>query len=69
MARAIGTVIFADGADTTNRLTGGTGTFESSSQGCTWDGTSGGNQFDIVPGGFGETEYAPDLGCGRCRQW
>ena len=56
VARATTTAAFINGADTTNRLTGGTGTFESSSQGCTTDGTSGGNQFDIVASGFGETE-------------
>lgn len=59
--RAVTPSCWADAANTTNRLTGGTGTFESSSQGCTADGVSGGTAFDIVSNGFGETECAMQL--------
>lgn len=59
--RAVTPTCWADAAHTTNRLTGGTGTFEASSQGCTADGISGGTAFDIVSNGFGETECAMQL--------
>src|SRR3990167_2033889 len=41
VVRAVTTTVFANAANTTKRLSG-TGTFESSSQGCTHDGVSGG---------------------------
>lgn len=59
--RAVTPTCWANAANTTNRLTGGTGTFEASSQGCTADGISGGTAFDIVSNGFGETECAMQL--------
>jgi hypothetical protein len=59
--RAVTPTCWANAANTTNRLTGGTGTFEASSQGCTVDGISGGTAFDIVSNGFGETECAIQL--------
>jgi hypothetical protein len=55
IVRAVATVAFANGDNTTKRLSG-TGTFESSSAGCTEDGVSGGTAFDIVSNGNGETE-------------
>lgn len=45
--------VYANNANTTKRLTG-TGTFESSSQGCTTDGTFGGTAMDIVASGNAE---------------
>lgn len=55
VARAVTTAVFANAANTTKRLSG-TGTYESSSQGCTHDGISGGAQMDIVASGNAETE-------------
>lgn len=51
-------VVLTNGGNCTNRLTGGTGTFESSAAGQTTDGTSGGTACDIVANGFTETECA-----------
>lgn len=64
IVKAVTPVCWADGANTTQRLTGGTGTFESSSAGCTADGISGGAAFDIVANGNGETECAMQLSTG-----
>jgi hypothetical protein len=58
--KAVTPVCWANAANTTKRLSG-TGTFESSSQGCTTDGIAGGAQFDIVSIGNGETECALQL--------
>lgn len=58
--KAVTTSVFANAANTTKRLSG-TGTFESSSQGCTHDGISGGTAFDIVASGNGETECSLQL--------
>lgn len=58
--RAVTPSCWADGANTTKRLSG-TGTFEASSAGCTADGISGGTAFDIVANGNGETECAMQL--------
>ena len=58
IARAVTVAVFTEAANCTNRLTGGTGTFESSAAGCTLDGVSGGNNCDIVSNGFTETECA-----------
>ena len=54
IVKAVTPTTFANAAHTTKRLSG-TGTFESSSQGCTTDGIAGGAQFDIVASGNGET--------------
>lgn len=58
--RAVSTTVFTNAQNTTSRL-GGSGTFESSSQGCTHDGLSGGTAFDIVTNGRGETVCALQL--------
>lgn len=58
--RAVTTSVFSNAANTTQRLSG-TGTFETSSQGCTHDGISGGTAFDIVSNGNGETECSMQL--------
>lgn len=58
--KAVTTTVFANADNTTKRLSG-TGTFESSSQGCTHDGISGGTAFDIVANGNGETECSLQL--------
>src|SRR3990167_1454031 len=55
--KAVASVAFTNGQDATQRL-GGTGTFESSGDGCTEDGLSGGAQNDIVASGCSETECA-----------
>lgn len=60
VARAVTPVCWANGANTTKRLSG-TGTFATSSAGCTADGISGGASFDIVASGNGETECALQL--------
>ncbi len=57
IVKAVTTAVFANAANTTKRLSG-TGTFESSSQGCTTDGLSGGAQNDIAASGNSETECA-----------
>src|SRR3990167_3375021 len=57
IVKAVTTTVFANGADLTKRLTG-TGTFESSGDGGTHDGLSGGAQNDIVASGNSETECA-----------
>jgi len=57
VVKAVTTAVFANGADLTNRLTG-TGTFESSGDGGTHDGLSGGIQNDIAASGNSETECA-----------
>src|SRR3990167_98012 len=57
IVKAVTTTVFANGADLTKRLTG-TGTFESSGDGGTHDGLSGGPQNDIVASGNSETECA-----------
>jgi len=57
IVKAVTTVAFANGDNTTKRLSG-TGTFETTSAGCTEDGISGGTAFDIVANGNGETECA-----------
>src|SRR3990167_3547606 len=54
---AVTTTVFANGADLTKRLSG-TGTFESSGDGGTHDGLSGGAQNDIAASGNSETECA-----------
>jgi hypothetical protein len=60
IVRALTTSVFADAASTTAQLAG-TGTFESSSQGCTHDGSAGGAQMDIVANGNAETVCAVRL--------
>lgn len=55
IARAVPAAAFVDAASTTKRLSG-TGTFEASSNGCTEDGLSGGNNNDIVANGCSECE-------------
>jgi hypothetical protein len=57
VAKAVTTTVFANGADLTKRLSG-TGTFESSGDGGTHDGLSGGAQNDIAASGNSETECA-----------
>lgn len=57
IVKAVTTAVFANGADLTKRLTG-TGTFESSGDGGTHDGLSGGAQNDIAASGNSETECA-----------
>src|SRR3990167_10381788 len=57
IVKAVTTTVFADGADLTKRLNG-TGTFESSGDGGSHDGLSGGVQNDIAASGNSETEYA-----------
>lgn len=57
IVKAVTTTVFANGADLTKRLTG-TGTFESSGDGGTHDGLSGGAQNDIAASGNSETECA-----------
>jgi hypothetical protein len=57
IVKAVTTTVFADAADLTKRLTG-TGTFESSGDGGTHDGLSGGIQNDIAASGNSETECA-----------
>jgi hypothetical protein len=58
--RAIAAAAIADAANTTSRL-GGTGTFESSSQGASEDGLAGGTAFDIVTDGRGECVFGVQL--------
>jgi hypothetical protein len=58
--KAVTPVCWADGANTTQRLSG-TGTFETTSAGCTATGISGGTAFDIIASGNGETECALQL--------
>lgn len=58
--RAVVAAAFANGDNTTNRLSG-TGTFEASSSGCTEDGVSGGATMDIVASGNAETECSMQL--------
>src|SRR3990167_6001615 len=53
--RAVAAVAFTNGQDATKRLSG-IGTFESSGDGCTEDGLSGGVQNDIAASGNSETE-------------
>lgn len=60
ICKAVTTSVFANAANTTKRLSG-TGTFETTSAGCTHDGISGGTAFDIVASGNGETECALQL--------
>jgi hypothetical protein len=55
--KAVPTGVFANAADLTKRLSG-TGTFESSGDGGTHDGLSGGQQNDIAASGNSETECA-----------
>jgi hypothetical protein len=57
IVKAVTTTVFANGADLTKRLSG-TGTFESSGDGGTHDGLSGGAQNDIAASGNSETECA-----------
>jgi hypothetical protein len=57
IVKAVTTTVFANGADLSKRLTG-TGTFESSGDGGTHDGLSGGAQNDIAANGCSETECA-----------
>src|SRR3990167_7784468 len=57
---AVTTTVFANGADLTKRLSG-TGTFESSGDGGTHDGLSGGAQNDIAASGNSETECAMQI--------
>lgn len=57
VVKAVSTGVFANAANCTKRLSG-TGTFESSGQGCTHDGLSGGAQNDIAASGNSETECA-----------
>lgn len=57
IVKAVTTSVFANGADLTKRLSG-TGTFESSGDGGTHDGLSGGPQNDIAASGNSETECA-----------
>lgn len=61
IVRAVTTSVFAEAANTTKRLAGGTGTFESSSNGCSVDGLSGGNNNDIVANGCCETEFSVQI--------
>ena len=60
IVKAVTTSVFADAANTTSLL-GGSGTFETSSSGCTHDGTAGGSAFDIVANGRGETVCSVQL--------
>src|SRR3990167_2429937 len=60
VVKAVTTAVFANAAACTKRLSG-TGTFESSGQGCTHDGLSGGAQNDIAASGNSETECALQL--------
>src|SRR3990167_6432746 len=55
VVKAVAVGAFTNGQDCTKRLSG-TGTFESSGDGCTEDGLSGGPQNDIVASGNSETE-------------
>src|SRR3990167_10243516 len=57
VVKAVTTTVFANAASLTKRLSG-TGTFESSGQGGTHDGLSGGAQNDIAASGNSETECA-----------
>jgi hypothetical protein len=57
ICKAVTAVSYADAANTTKRLTG-TGTFESSSAGCTEDGLAGGNNNDMAASGCSETVCA-----------
>src|SRR3990167_1815577 len=57
IVKAVASVAFTNGQDATKRLSG-TGTFESSGDGCTEDGLSGGAQNDIAASGNSETECA-----------
>jgi len=57
IVKAVASVAFTNGQDATKRLSG-TGTFESSGDGCTEDGLSGGAQNDIAASGCSETECA-----------
>lgn len=56
--KAVAAASFADAANTTQRLTSMTGTFEASSQGCSEDGLAGGAQCDIVALGNAECVFA-----------
>jgi hypothetical protein len=58
--KAVATAVFVDQANTTSRL-GGTGTFETTSAGCSETGLCGGTAFDIIADGRGETLYAVQL--------
>lgn len=60
VARAVVAAAFANGDNTSKRLSG-TGTFETTSAGCTEDGTSGGTAMDIVSNGNAETECSMQL--------
>jgi ribosomal 50S subunit-recycling heat shock protein len=60
VARAVATAVFAEGDNTSKRLSG-TGTFEASSAGCTEDGLAGGTAMDIVSNGNAETECSIQL--------
>ena len=60
IVKAVAVGAFTNGQDATKRLTG-TGTFESSGDGCTEDGLSGGAQNDIAASGNSETEAGLQL--------
>ncbi len=55
VARTGVVAVFANGADCTKRLSG-TGTFVTNNDGCTHDGTTGGNNNDIAANGCSECE-------------
>jgi hypothetical protein len=59
--KAVTTSVFTNDGNPTSRLTGGTGTFESSSSTLTHDGVTGGANNDIVSNGYCETEIALQL--------
>ena len=60
IVKAVLTAVFAEADNTTKRLSG-TGTFETTSAGCTEDGIAGGTAFDIIANGNGETECSMQI--------
>lgn len=57
IVRAISTNVFSDRQNCTQRLSG-TGTFDTTNQGCSHDGDAGGPQYDIPDNGNVECEFA-----------
>src|SRR3990167_5181586 len=56
--KAVAAASYANGADASQRLTGMTGTFESSGDGCSEDGLAGGAQMDIAASGNSECVFS-----------
>lgn len=56
--KAVAAASFADADNATQRLTGMTGTFETSANGCSEDGLCGGNNCDILASGNTECVFA-----------